>query len=398
MYAGGGARQACGTACASLACGAIEPHQPRTPRMPTPVFTVPLYFDRDPGGNSDPERIREGLSAVERTGDHLWLGCDETPTLERLTLRGDGSFGGHRTYALADFIDLPADGEVDVEGLAYAAPYLWIVGSHSRKRSKPKDGEDDAECIERLAKVETDASRYFLARVPLIQDPDGGGLVPVRACPDPLNPEVELNAARLRGKGPKGGIFRELREDAHLRHFLRIPGKDNGFDVEGLAVLGERIFVGLRGPVLRGWAIILELEPAPDPDRPDRLRLRKIGDDGERYRKHFLDLDGMGIRDLRRDGDDLLVLAGATMQISAPATIWRWPGGASADRPSLVRGDELHPALLLPHERASRDDHAEAAVLFPGGERPSVMVLYDSASEGRLVPGGVLADIFELDG
>jgi hypothetical protein len=37
-------------------------------------------------------------------------------------------------------------------------------------------------------------------------------------------------------------------------------------------------------------------------------------------------------------------------------------------------------------------------VLFPGGERPSVMVLYDSASEGRLVPGGVLADIFELDG
>jgi hypothetical protein len=236
--------------------------------MPTPVFTVPLYFDNDPGGVSDPERLRQGISAVERTGDFLWLACDETPTLERLSLRPDGSFGAHRTYPLADFIDLPADGEVDVEGLAYAAPYLWVVGSNSRKRSKAKEGEDDAECIARLARVETDASRYFLARIPLAQDPDGGGLVPVRSCPDAGNPEAELTAARLRGKGSKGGIFRELHEDAHLRDFLRIPGKDNGFDVEGLAVLGDRIFVGLRGPVLRGWAIILELEPAPTANAP----------------------------------------------------------------------------------------------------------------------------------
>ncbi len=366
--------------------------------MPTPVFTVPLYFDRDPGGLSDPERLREGLSAVERTGEHLWLACDETPTLERLTLRADGSFGAHRTYALADFVDLPAEGEVDVEGLAYATPYLWVVGSHSRKRSKAKEGEDDAECIERLAKVETDASRHFLARIPLAQDPDGGGLVPVRSGPGSTEPETELTAARLGGKGPKGGILRALRKDEHLRHFLRIPGKDNGLDIEGLAVLGDRIFVGLRGPVLRGWAIILELEPAPDSDRPDRLRLRKIGDDGERYRKHFLDLEGMGIRDLRRDGDDLLVLAGATMTLSAPTTLWRWPGGATPERPSLVRGHELHPALHLPHERARQDDHAEAVALFPGGARASVMVLYDSASERRRVPGGVLADIFELQG
>ncbi|HEX8670627.1 MAG TPA: DUF3616 domain-containing protein [Longimicrobium sp.] len=365
--------------------------------MPFPVFTVPLYFDADPGGASDPERLRQGISAVERTGDYLWVACDETPTLERLSLRPDGSFGAHRTYALADLIDLPADGEVDVEGLAYAAPYLWVVGSNSRKRSKAKDGEDDAEAIARLAKVETDASRYFLARIPLAQDPDGGGLVPVRSCPDPGNPEAKLTAARLRGKGSKGGIFRELQEDAHLGLFMRIPGKDNGFDVEGLAVLGDRIFVGLRGPVLRGWAIILELEPAPDRERPDRLRLRKIGDDGERYRKHFLDLEGMGIRDIRRDGDDLLVLAGATMDLSAPSTLWRWPGGAKAERSSLVRGHEMHPALQLPHDRARHDDHPEAVALFPGGARASVMVLYDAVSDGRLVPGGVLADVFELD-
>jgi hypothetical protein len=44
-----------------------------------------------------------------------------------------------------------------------------------------------------------------------------------------------------------------------LHDFLPLPGKDNGFDVEGLAVFGARLFVGLWGPVLCGWAVILEL-------------------------------------------------------------------------------------------------------------------------------------------
>ena len=364
--------------------------------MANTLLQVPIYFDRDAGPLSDPERLRQGLSAVERTGNHLWLACDETPTIERLTLRSDGSFGAHRSFALADYVDLPDEGEVDVEGLAYAAPYLWVVGSHSRKRSKAKADDDDAACIQRIGRVETDASRHFLARIPLADDGEGGP-VPVRTRPDPRDPDTVLTAARLRGRGPRGGIVGALRDDVHLRHFLRIPGKDNGFDIEGLAVLGERIFVGLRGPVLRGWAVILELEPVPDPDRPDRLRLRKIGPKGERYIKQFLDLEGMGIRDLRRDGDDLLVLAGATMSLASASALWRWPGGASPDLPSLVRGDELHRIIDFPYT-GRRDDAAEAVALFGGGSRRAVMVLYDSAGEERLVPDGVCADIFELPG
>ena len=59
----------------------------------------------------------------------------------------------------------------------------------------------------------------------------------------------------------KGNDLTEaLRGDEHLGSFLAIPGKDNGFDIEGLAVAGERLFIGLRGPVLRGWAVILEVE------------------------------------------------------------------------------------------------------------------------------------------
>ena len=44
-----------------------------------------------------------------------------------------------------------------------------------------------------------------------------------------------------------------------------IPGKDNGIDCEGLAVAGDRVFIGLRGPVLRGWAMIIELQVGGGP-------------------------------------------------------------------------------------------------------------------------------------
>ncbi|WP_223526514.1 DUF3616 domain-containing protein [Pseudomonas sp. BF-B-26] len=52
-----------------------------------------------------------------------------------------------------------------------------------------------------------------------------------------------------------------IAEDPQLRDFLRIPGKDNDFDIEGLVMIGSRLLLGLRGPVLRGWAVLLEIGP-----------------------------------------------------------------------------------------------------------------------------------------
>jgi len=55
-----------------------------------------------------------------------------------------------------------------------------------------------------------------------------------------------------------------------------------------LAVVGERLFFGLRGPVLRGWAVILEVELKEDNKQPSILELKSIGKKGRLYRKHFL--------------------------------------------------------------------------------------------------------------
>src|SRR3546814_13829874 len=115
---------------------------------------------------------------------------------------------------------------------------------------------------------------------------------------------------------------------------MEVPSKENGFDVEGLAVRGSRVFLGLRGPVLRGWATVVELDLKTP--KPGRLKLRRIGAGGERYRKHFLDLDGLGIRELVFDGDDLLVLAGPTMDLDGPVVLFRWSCQLAAGTATVI--------------------------------------------------------------
>lgn len=366
--------------------------------MRAPDQTIHIALNAPPDGSVEASDIRQSLSAIVRVGRHLFLGCDETATLERVTDLGGGRFGEHRTYKLADLLDLPAgkDDEVDVEGLAWDPPYLWLVGSHSRKRGKAKGGMDFDEASEELGDVDTDDNRYLLARIPLEEDPEAGGMVPRKSCPDPRCPENTLTAARVRGDGRKSELIRELKKDPHLRRFIKIPGKDNGLDVEGIQVADGRVLLGLRGPVLRGWAVVLQVEPV-DCKGEGLMKLRKIGKDGRRYRKHFLDLNGLGIRDLAQSGDDLLILAGPTMDVRAHAGVFRWRGGLCAAEESLVSSDALEQLTALPHDVEGGSDHPEGMCRFDdSGSEHALLVAYDSPSDSRQDPHGVTADVFAL--
>ena len=69
---------------------------------------------------------------------------------------------------------LPADGEMDIEGLCAAEGFLWIVGSHSRKRSKPKrDKNDRTEALQSMEEIAREPNRYFLGRIPLVEEAAG---------------------------------------------------------------------------------------------------------------------------------------------------------------------------------------------------------------------------------
>jgi Protein of unknown function (DUF3616) len=358
---------------------------------PASVVTLDFQSHRM-SGPAAAKVIRQDLSACDMTGSCLWLGCDETTTVERLMTRDGVRFAEHRAFSLGRIFNLPAgdDEEIDIEGLAHDGGYLWITGSHSLKRKKPKCHEKDPkEVLRRLSIVEADPNRYFLARVPLVPTED-------RRVHDLARSGIAgATAACLPMASGTNALAEALAADPLLGRFVHIPCKENGLDVEGIAVRDDRVFLGLRGPVLGGWATIIEVQVRAE--GPEVLALNPIGPRNEAYRSHFLDLDGLGIRDLSLDGDDLVILAGPTMDLDGPSRIYHWSGALQAGTCEIVAHDQLGHLLDVPY--GDGVDRAEGlALIEPDGATRRVLVVYDSPAASRLHSDGnaIDADIFAL--
>jgi Protein of unknown function (DUF3616) len=328
--------------------------------------------------------VQSNLSGAAFTGDWLWVAGDEACGVDRLrrldpvgseTLR----FGQARDFPLAELLDLPGlpDEEADLEGMAVADGLLWVVGSHGLKRKNAKPGRDDADNAKRLAKVALDGNRRLLACLPIEHGTDGEPCL-VRQASD------GRRALRLKGDARSNLLTQALADDPHFGPYLAIPGKDNGFDIEGLAVNGRRLLLGLRGPVLRGWSALLEIEVEV---RADQLRLVPLDERGTLMRKHFLQLEGLGVRDLHFSGDDLYILAGPTMVLNGEIRVYKWPGAkpllAACHEP--VRFESaLAESVSLPHGRGT--NRAEAICDLPpalAGRKPAWLVLYDAPGADR---------------
>jgi hypothetical protein len=331
-----------------------------------------VLLDLPPKGGLHRKAPRTSLSAMALLDDVLFIGSDEGIVLDRLTRLAPDRYGEPVQLPLLDVLDLPnrtgEDDEIDIEGLDVGDGCLWLVGSHTWTRGKPKDDPPRD-----LEIVRANPNRHVLARLSL--------------------PEAAA-AARLPIGRKQGALPKSLRRDPHLGPFLKLPSKENGFDIEGIAVRGERIMLGLRGPVLRGIAIVLEVVVRDD--EPGRLALSEDG--AGVCRKHFLDLGGNGIGDLHRDGDDLLILAGPTADLDGRCSIWRWrkPWDEAADSFTMA-GPRLKRLLRIPV--GNDDDHPEAFVVLRGSGGREIMVGYDAPAETRKVgKGAVHADVFALPG
>ncbi|NUB16648.1 DUF3616 domain-containing protein, partial [Azospirillum brasilense] len=258
----------------------------------SPIATVRLIF-RDGGETAG------DLSVAERAGDNLFVASDEGAQIVHLAAEDGGTvYRQDAVHRLAEFFALPAtapgEDEADIEGMAIAGGWLWITGSHALARKKPKrDEHGPAEALERLTEVRCDPNRFLLGRIPLVTEADGR-LTPVRR-------DGKRTAGCLKFRKGGNALTKALAEDEHLARFVAVPAKENGFDVEGMAAHGDRVWLGLRGPVLRGWACILELAVEDHPDVEERLRLRPIGRKAPKYRQTFVALAGVGYRELAFD-------------------------------------------------------------------------------------------------
>lgn len=347
-------------------------------------------------------------AVLSHQGQYLWIGTDEFASIERFT-KIDGHqpiYGEHQRFYFKDFIDEfdEAVGEVDIEGLGYNGGCLWIIGSHSSKRKKVKIKPDKYTVKKKeLKKIEREENRYLLARIPINKQGELAHQSPHKAW--------------LPRKGSSNSLTQALVSDEYLdleqiiigeddssplgkEIYHHLPSKENGLDIEGLAVDDNQILIGLRGPVLRGIAILLELEVEDGPSH--ELHLRAIGNDGRLYKRHFLDLDGLGIRELcwQDPGSSLLILAGPTMDLDGALQLFRLNDPLSLVDNSLSSqaNKQLEYLGEIPH--GYKSDRAEGLCLYDGPT--SILVVYDSPASERLIldatgsVSGVHADVFSV--
>lgn len=340
------------------------------------IAQVELAFRCEDDIDHVDDRLREDISALAVAGRTLFCACDETASVERLVLEDNGTrFSNHRSIALGGWFNLPGgvEGEMDIEGLAVSEGYLWVSGSHSLKR---RDSGEAGDPVATLKDMANDPNRSFLGRVPLVDR--GAGIVDPVGRIEPLDGEgLDAACLPLDPKKNREGIKSYLSDDPLLRPFMDVPCKENGFDIEGLAVDGERILLGLRGPVVGTFALIVEV--ALKRTGKGHLKPRKL-EDGRRYRLHALDLGGHGIRDLLIDEGRLLILSGPTADIDGRQVVHVLEDFART-LAGRVSADMLKPAFELPI--LADCDHAEGIAKLSRDGRDYLLVAFDNPAPGR---------------
>ncbi|AHE56637.1 DUF3616 domain-containing protein [Sphingomonas sanxanigenens] len=349
------------------------------PKPDKPVARIELRF------GDQHHDILTNVSAGTRVGDTMFVASDEDAILNRFLLR-DGLWQEDGSCHLDTLLPLEwKEEEADLEGLAVDDGWLWLVGSHARTRRKPEKEADACIDLDRLADLKDTRPRCLLARVPMVER--GDGHVPVAR-------DGDRRAGMLRQTKHGNALAKALRKDPLIAPFTRVPAKEGGVDVEGIAVCGDRIAIGMRGPVIATHALLVEFRFTVKPSG----RLAIVGTPFNR----LLAMEGLGIRDLKRCDDDLLILAGPTTGLSGPCALYRWKDWAK-DPPRDAHKVRLHrPERIVELPFGRGTDHPEGLALWDADTNGlrHILVLNDSPGADRVDPEHrtIVADLFRLPG
>ena len=241
---------------------------------------------------------------------------------------------------------LEGDQEADLESLAVHDGWLYVVGSHCARRKRAKSGKSRKKNRKRLTEFGAQPSRRIMARVRLDELTEH-------------DPHVEYD---------DGSIWNQIQESQILAPFAAIPSKENGIDIEGIAIDNEEILLGFRGPVLRGnYAIAM------------RTKFRK--NESELL---FLDLGGRGIRDLCRvEPQQFLILAGPVGDEPTSYQVFSWDGKDHLEGKDFPDADGLTQIGEIPRHADYKEAKPEGIeVLSKKKGEVECVVVYDSAPVG----------------
>jgi hypothetical protein len=240
-------------------------------------------------------------------------------------------------------VDLPSkstSGEFDAEAAAHSGAYFYVLGSHSQKGKSCKANPDSQEFV-----------RFSIDPATLLPGPYERSR-PIREIIT-LLPSLAPALDQCIGSKLPAGADGDW-QPAH------------GLNFEGVAVSGDRVFLGLRGPVIGGAVQIVEASVDNlfgDRKIPPRASARSV----------TLSPAG-GIRDLASHGDRVLILSGSEDDDTGGAGIHLWDG-SSATAKKLCD---------IPDPPKESDDKPEALLVLDGPDDAlRVLILSDGPAGGN---------------
>lgn len=238
--------------------------------------------------------------------------------------------------------------EMDLEGIAADGTTIYVLGSHSARRKRVEPNNKYAKNRKALlSPAEPQPSRDVLVRYTCGADGKAG--------------PIERTSLRA---------FLDANEP--FRSFRSVASKENGIDAEGLAVRGAWLYIGFRGPVLRGnFTPVLRCgfgQPIKDPEIL------------------FVDLGGRGVRDMAAVDDGLLILAGPVGDGPGSYQLHLWSGE------DTVPGDDVGPRatglaylgdLPLPSTAGAVAKAEGLALIEEQSDHWKVLVVFDGLENGH---------------
>lgn len=290
----------------------------------------------------------ENMSGIACTGTKFPRSClvidDNMQAAQFVTVKDGEIRAGEPLRLIEDQFD-GAPLELDGEGVTYADGSFYVIGSHGHPRDKKHHLDPIADAEQIKAKI---AASSQIVRIRLKSTAGE----PITA--DDIK-DIE-RSSRLR---------EFIAGDPSLQKFLDRRLENNGVTVEGAAVLGNKMFVGFRGPSLEnGRAPVLSVS------------LNSLFGTGPAESKlYLLPLgEGRGVRDLAPFDDGLLVLAGPTGDEAGPYAVYWW---SAANEKTHFLAD------ITEETHASKKEKPEAILpLEQGSSGLRVLILSDGGEEG----------------
>lgn len=224
-----------------------------------------------------------------------------------------------------------SDGDPDLEGAAFDKRFFYAVGSHGRSRYANKPNDDS----------------YAVFRFPVGRNG---------------KPKAAMSERSAAGVQSSARLREAIRDAPHVGDFYDKPLKDNGVNIEGIAVRAGRMHVGFRGPSVDGRGFILSA------DADAVFGKRKL-----RAKVHALPLgDTTGIRDLAAVRDGVLILTGPVndQPVTPAVFLWNEKLGSLKKLGTLAIPEDLrkHKAETLLVLRDKKREAYRVLVVFDGPE------------------------------